>query len=359
MPPGRDDPSVAPWHAGVVRRRPTRLPARQRTTPADALCGSRSSNGGQVMAVGEQSWAPAEVDVERPNAARMYDHMLGGANNFQVDRDAANAILDVAPEVRTTAQANRAFLRRVVEHVAGNGVRQFLDLGSGIPSVGNVHQVAHAVDPACRVVYVDHEPVSVAHSRAMLRDVPNTAVVHADIREPATILSHDHTRQLIDFDQPVAVLMISVLHFVPGDLAQLIAVYRRPLVAGSYLAVSHASRTAPTIRTETVEKLYTRTPTPLQLRTREQIRALFDGLDLVHPNPASGGPADLVPVTDCRPEPADPDLDPEVAASPFVAGFLAAVGHVPPPTAARAAQARTRNLHFESSARPSPASAHT
>lgn len=297
------------------------------------------------MAVDDQSWAPAEVDVERPNAARMYDHMLGGANNFQVDRDAANAILDVAPEVRTTAQANRAFLRRAVEHMAGNGVRQFLDLGSGIPSVGNVHQVAQTVDPACRVVYVDHEPVAVAHSRAMLRDVPNTAVVHADIREPETILGHDHTRQLIDFDQPVAVLMISVLHFIPGDIAQLVAVYRRPLVAGSYLAVSHASRTASTIRTETVEKLYTRTPTPLQLRTRDQIRDLFDGLELVHPDLASGGPADLVPVTDWRPEPADAELSPDVAGSPFIAGFLAAVGRVPPPptTSAGAAHASKPN----------------
>jgi len=306
------------------------------------------------------SWMPPDVDLERPNAARMYDYMLGGAHNFHVDRDAANAVLDVAPEVRTTAQANRAFLRRAVKHIAGNGVRQFLDLGSGIPTVGNVYEIAHAVDPASRVVYVDHEPVAVAHSRAMLRDVPNTAMIHADVREPAEILAQ--AGRLIDFDQRVAVLMVSVLHFIPADITQLVAAYLRPLVAGSYLAVSHASRIETSTRTETVEQLYARTPTPLQLRTRDEIRGLFDGLDLVHPNPASGGPADLVPVTDWRPEPADAELTPEMADSPFVAGFLAAVGYLPPPptaTGSGAAPARNRNLHFEPFARPSPASAHT
>jgi len=316
-----------------------------------------------VVAVSDaDSWVPADVDLERPNAARMYDYMLGGAHNFEVDRDAANAVLEVAPEVRTTAQANRGFLRRAVKHAADNGVRQFLDLGSGIPTVGNVHEIAHSVDPASHVVYADNEPVAVAHSRAMLRDVPNTAVIHADIREPAAILGHDHTRRLIDFDQPVAVLMVSVLHFLPGDITGLVAAYRRPLVAGSYWVVSHASRTEPTPRTESVQQLYERTPTPLQLRTRDEIRDLFDGLDMVHPNPATDDPADLVPVTDWRAEPADAGLAPEVAGSPFVAGFLAGVARVPRPpslAAGRAAHARNRNPHFAPSATPCPASAHS
>jgi SAM-dependent methyltransferase len=314
------------------------------------------------MAVsGANSWVPADVDLDRPNAARMYDYMLGGAHNFEIDRDAANQVLAVAPEVRTTAQANRGFLRRAVKHAADNGVRQFIDLGSGIPTVGNVHEIAQTIDPAARIVYVDNEAVAVAHSRTMLRKVPNTAVIHADIRRPAAIVDHDHTRRLIDFDQPVAVLMVSVLHFIPGDINQLIAAYRRQLIAGSYLVISHASRTEPTPRTESVEQLYERTPTPLQLRTRDQIRDLFDGLHLVHPNPATDQPADLVPVTNWRPEPADDGPTPEVADSPFIAGFLAAVGRVPPPptTTARAAHARNRTHHFDQSARPSPASAHS
>ncbi|MDQ7910200.1 SAM-dependent methyltransferase [Phytohabitans sp. ZYX-F-186] len=144
-------------------------------------------------------WGPSEVDVERPNAARMYDYLLGGGHHFHADREAAHRVLAVAPEVRVTAHANRGFLRRAVTYAAEHGVRQFLDLGSGIPAAGNVHEVAQAVAPQARVVYVDNEPVAVAHARAVLAGVSNTGVVQADIREPATVLGHDHTRRLIDF----------------------------------------------------------------------------------------------------------------------------------------------------------------
>jgi hypothetical protein len=280
-------------------------------------------------------WVPAEVDLTRPNAARMYDRLLGGGHNFAVDRLAIDKVLAVAPEVRTAALANRAFLRRAVTHLATNGIRQFVDLGSGIPTVGNVHEIAQAVDPAARVVYVDNEPVAYAHARALLEDMPTASVIHRDIREPAAILNHDDTKRLIDFSQPVGLLLVSVLHFVPGDVTGLVAELRRPLAAGSYLVVSHATLTTSTAQTDAVQELYARTPTPLQLRSRDQIRTVFDGLDLVHAAPAAHEPADLVPIARWRPDPNEAALPDDVAASPFLTGFLAGVGRVPTPQGGR------------------------
>lgn len=243
------------------------------------------------------SWDPADVDLNSPNAARMYDYFLGGAHNFQPDREAAQAVLAVAPEVRQAARANRSFLRRAVRYALDCGIRQCLDLGSGIPTVGNVHEVAQAVDPAARVLYVDNEPVAVAHAEALLRHTDMAGVIQSDIRDTAAVLGHPETRRLIDFNQPIAVLIVSVLHFIPGDVTGLVAALRRPMAPGSLLVISHASPIATREETDAVQRLYARTPTPVHPRRSDEIRALFAGLDLVHPNPPRGRPADLVPVT--------------------------------------------------------------
>jgi hypothetical protein len=310
-----------------------------------------------------ESWVPEGVDMERPNAARMYDYFLGGAHNFQADRAAAKAVLAIAPQVRDAARANRDFLHRAVRFALDHGVRQFLDLGSGIPTVGNVHEVVHKVDPAARVVYVDCEPVAVAHSRALLTGVDTVQVVNADIRDIVAVLDHPATRALIDFGQPVAVLMVSVLHFVPGDITGMVAELREAMAPGSYMAISHASSVVTTAQTDAVQQLYAQTPTPLALRSREQICALFGDLALVPPDPSDAAVrAELVPVTRWRPA-HDGDPPPlEEPDSPFIAGFLAGVGHKPAPPhtlhTAKDGTSRNRDPHLALSARAplSPAS---
>ena len=159
------------------------------------------------------------LDIERPSAARMYDYYLGGSHNFAVDRAAADAVLAVIPDVPVGAQANRAFLRRAVRYLVEAGVTQFIDIGSGIPTLGNVHEIAQQADPRTRVVYVDTDPVAVAHSRLILGGNERATVIHEDLRRPGEILEHPDVRQLIDFDQPVALMLVAVLHFV-SDAAE-------------------------------------------------------------------------------------------------------------------------------------------
>jgi SAM-dependent methyltransferase len=246
-------------------------------------------------------WLPEGVDVEVPNAARIYDYALGGYHNFAVDREFLRQAEATFPGAGLTARANRAFLSRAVRWLAGTGVRQFLDIGSGIPTLGNVHQVAQDAAPDARVVYVDIDPVAVAHSQAMLADNPRVAVVEADLRRPAEILRHPEVTGLLDFSQPVAVLVIAVLHFIsdaedpPGILAQL----RDALVPGSYLAISHAAPALAPERQEelrNVQRLYRNTSTPLHLRDRDRMADLLVGLDIAPPG--------VVPVTAWRPDPA-------------------------------------------------------
>jgi hypothetical protein len=163
------------------------------------------------------SWVPAEVDLSRPSAARVYDYYLGGSHNLEVDRRMAREAISLWPDLPAIMQSNRAFLRRSVRYLAGQGITQFLDIGSGIPTVGNVHEAAQQADPRARVVYVDSDPVAVAHSRAILAGDEHTAVVHADLREPETFLEDPTARATLDLDQPIAVLMVAVLHFVSDE----------------------------------------------------------------------------------------------------------------------------------------------
>jgi S-adenosyl methyltransferase len=230
------------------------------------------------------AWAPAELDLDRPNAARMYDYYLGGSHNFAVDRALAGRVLEAWPDMPRAAQANRAFLRRAVRFLAAEGVRQFLDIGSGIPTVGNVHEVAQAAAPDSRVVYVDTDPVAVAHARAILAGDPRTTVVQADGRDPAVLLAHPDLTELLDLGRPVGLLMVALLHFVldEGDPRGILAGYAARLPAGSWLVVSHGSTdTAPSVAM--MEKLYEQTSTPIQMRSRSELELLLTDVDLVEP----------------------------------------------------------------------------
>ncbi|MFC3890063.1 SAM-dependent methyltransferase [Lentzea rhizosphaerae] len=189
----------------------------------------------------EQSWVPQSVDVSVPSAARVYDYMLGGAHNFAVDRQMGEKLESVMPHARSAARINRAFLGRAVRFMVDEGVRQFLDIGSGIPTVSNVHQVAQAVAPECRVLYVDRDPVAVAHSELILAGVEGTGVLQADLRDPESILESPVARRVLNFDEPIGVLMLFMVHWVPteADPWGLLKHYREALPSGSYLAISH------------------------------------------------------------------------------------------------------------------------
>ena len=230
------------------------------------------------------AWAPAELDLDRPNAARMYDYYLGGSHNFAVDRELAGQVLEAWPDMPRAAQANRAFLRRAVRFLAAQGIRQFLDIGSGIPTVGNVHEVAQAAAPDARVVYVDTDAVAVAHARVILDGDPQTRVVQADGRDPAVLLAHPDLTGLLDLRRPVGLLMVALLHFVldEGDPRGILARYAAHLAPGSWLVVSHGSMdSAPGVAV--LEKLYEQTSSPMQMRSRGELELLLSDVDLVEP----------------------------------------------------------------------------
>jgi hypothetical protein len=230
-------------------------------------------------------WAPYEIDLDRPNAARAYDYYLGGAHNFAVDREMADRAIAAWPELPMIMRANRAFLRRAVQFLVDRGVRQFLDLGSGIPTVGNVHDVALAADPGCRVVYVDIDPVAVLHGRALLQDRPEATAVHADLRDPRGLFEHAEVQAHLDLAQPIAVLMVAVLHFVPDqdDPAAIVAGYRDTVADGSYLAICHASDGARPELAAEHRAIYASTGTPMTMRSRDQVETMFTGFELVDP----------------------------------------------------------------------------
>ncbi len=230
-------------------------------------------------------WAPEGIDLSRASAARMYDYYLGGAHNFAVDRDLARQALALFPDGQLIAQANRAFLHRAVRYLSGQGIRQFIDVGSGIPTAGNVHEIAQKLDPESRVLYIDHDPVAVAHSELILRDNPGAGVLEADLRRPEEILEAPVLTELLDLTQPVALLMVSVLHFVSeSDRPQdTIARFHDLLTSGSYLVISHFTAEGRQAEAKQLQELYRSTSTPLTYRTREQIAGLFHGWELVEP----------------------------------------------------------------------------
>ncbi|MFC7529822.1 SAM-dependent methyltransferase [Actinoplanes sp. GCM10030250] len=228
---------------------------------------------------------PATIDPNRPSAARIYDAFLGGTHNFAADRAVAARAVELVPELPEIAQANRAFLQRAVRYATGHGIRQFLDLGSGIPTERNVHEVAREAVPDARVVYVDIDPAAVLYARHLLGEEPGITVVHGDLQQPEVLLAEPAVRGLLDLSLPVAVLMVSVLHFVsdgPGIEAALSA-YREAVVPGSQLAVTHATTSARPDAMERVADLYTRTGTALVPRDEEEVARFFAGWELVEP----------------------------------------------------------------------------
>jgi hypothetical protein len=263
-------------------------------------------------------WAPEGVDLTRASAARMYDYYLGGAHNFAVDRELARQALALFPDGQLIAQANRAFLHRTVRFLLSQGVRQFIDVGSGIPTAGNVHEIAQQADPEARVLYVDHDPVAVAHSELILRDNRRARVLQADLRQPKEILTAPALTDLIDLTQPVGLLLVSVLHFVSdADKPQdSITQFRDLFSSGSYLAISQGTGEGRHAAVKRLKELYSATSTPITYRTRDQIAALFGGWELVEPG--------VVWVTQWR-----PDWPDDVGSDPASSLVGAAVGRKP------------------------------
>ncbi len=260
-----------------------------------------------------------DLEPDRPNVARLYDYFLGGHHNFAADREMARQLLAVEPNARYVAAQNRAFLGRAVRCLLAAGVRQFLDLGSGIPARGNVHEIAQRADPAARVVYVDNDPVAVAHSRQILAANKLAAAIREDLRRPAAILAHPEVTRLLDFGQPVGVLMVTILHFIADadDPAGLVGFLTGSLAAGSHLVISHATHDAAPDEVAEVEKLYAGTSAAAQARSHEQILRFFDGFELVEPG--------LVDQPRWRPEAASTPDHPERV------WFYAGIGRKPDP----------------------------
>ncbi|MGW5053621.1 SAM-dependent methyltransferase [Actinokineospora sp. NPDC004072] len=234
-----------------------------------------------------REWVPQSVDVSVPSMARTYDYLLGGAHNFATDRELAAHVEKVMPDARSAARVSRAFLGRAVQFMVGQGIRQFLDIGSGIPTVANVHEVAQAAAPECRVVYVDKDPIAVAHSELMLEGNDLATIVHADMRDPDSILDHPQTRALLDFDQPIGLLMLMMLHWVPDDEDPwaLMARYRGALAPGSHLAITHVTADHQDERLSEVTDLIkeSRSADQLTERPRAQVLDLFGEFELVEP----------------------------------------------------------------------------
>ncbi len=228
---------------------------------------------------------PDGAEATRPSVARVYDFLLGGHHNFAVDREFGRKLIEAEPNAREIVAENRAFLGRSVRHQVAAGIRQFIDLGSGIPTQRNVHEIAQAADPAARVVYVDNDPVAVAHSRHILRGNPGAAVIGEDMRDPEAILAHPDLRGLIDLAEPVGLLFVSVLHFLPDsdDPAGLVGGFARRLAPGSHVTISHVTHEPLPGTAAEVVKLYQRTTNPARTRTRGEILALFSGFELIEP----------------------------------------------------------------------------
>jgi SAM-dependent methyltransferase len=220
--------------------------------------------------------------------SRIYDYYLGGSHNFEVDREAARKAIEIMPGLPKIMQANRAFMRRAVRYAVDCGITQFLDIGSGIPTFGNVHEVAQSAGPGARVVYVDNDPVAVAHSRAVLEGNDDATIVAADLRRPQEILGSPQVARLLDFGRPVALLLVAVLHFMAeeDDPQGAVAELRDALAPGSLLVLTHASTDGGPVTAEQgdqVEGVYRKANSPLIMRSRQQIDRYFDGFDYVEP----------------------------------------------------------------------------
>jgi len=234
---------------------------------------------------GDDTWVPPTVDITRPSVARMYDYALGGKDNYAIDREAADRAMQVLPDGPELARVNRVFLVAAVRSMARAGIRQFLDLGTGIPTSPNVHEVARELIPDARIVYVDNDPVVLAHSRAMLDGTPGVAVLTRDLRDPAAVLDDVRLRRVLSLDEPVGLLLVSVLHFVEPTIgAQAMRHYIDRLAPGSRLAFSVGTFDGvPPNVTRHLEEVYRGATAPLHFRTLAQTEEVLDGLEVLPP----------------------------------------------------------------------------
>lgn len=242
-----------------------------------------------------QSQLPADWN-QKPNVARIYDYWLGGYHNFPADRAAADHLDKLVPDTALRVKANREFLQRVVRTLAEQGIDQFLDLGSGLPSVGNIHQAVSEAQPQACVLYVDNDPIAVMHAQNLLRAEragPNVVALQADIRNPQLIL--EQARQMFDFSRPIAILFFAVLHFVTDDAeaAEIVAAFRAPCVSGSYIALSHVTHEQLESEAEEFKSYYNQAVSDLHTRTAAELRTFFADWNLIPPG--------LVPIPAWRP----------------------------------------------------------
>ena len=254
----------------------------------------------------ESAWMPTGLDPEVPSAARVYDYFLGGYHNLAVDREFAHRAQETMPDLPVILRTSRRFLRRAVHYLLEQGVTQFLDLGSGIPTAGAVHEIAQEATPHAKVVYVDRDSVAIAHSALMLEHNNFAAALRADLRHPRDVLRSDVVLDMLDLTKPVAVLMSAVLHFVESDVEaqSIVTGYRNALAAGSYVVISQGTQDDAGEQGEQVIRLYDQTDSPFTARSLDRFRHLFKGLDLVEPG--------VVYVPQWRPEtPEDLDEHPE------------------------------------------------
>jgi hypothetical protein len=237
-----------------------------------------------------------QLDTGRPHPARMYDYWLGGRDNYEVDRDAAERVLATQPRMRDGIRENRAFLRRAVRAVVEGGVRQIIDIGTGIPTSPNTHEVAQSVAPDTRVAYVDNDPIVGVHAQARLTSAEGTGFALADLRDPIGVLEQPAVRSLIDFDQPVALLLVAVLHFVTDreQPERIVATLRDALPSGSWLVLTHGTNDTAVHDTSDTVAVYRNATATLNLRPRKQVAGFFDGFELVEPG--------LVTISEWRPE---------------------------------------------------------
>lgn len=263
-----------------------------------------------------QFWAPEDIDPAVPSIARVYDYVLGGGHHFESDRQLAQQLSDTWPMVLLNMRENRSFLRRAVCYLADQGIDQFLDIGSGIPTAGNVHEVlaTHGHTDA-RVVYVDRDPVAVLHGQSILAGHPNVAALRADFSDIDAVLSSPQVTGLLDFDRPIGLLLVALLHAVDDDADpwHTVAYLRDRIAPGSFVAATHAGNESSDDVVAQTEALSRQTPTPWTTRPRGQIARFFDGLELIDPG--------LVYLPLWRPD--DPD---DVPANPEESAMYAGVG---------------------------------
>lgn len=249
------------------------------------------------------SWAPEGIDIERPSPARMYDYVLGGSHNFAVDRELCAQAMQLMPDLVPHVHGSRAFLRRAVGFCVEAGLRQFLDLGSGIPTRGNVHEIVQRTAPDARVMYIDIDPVAVVHSREILAGDDRARVLQADLRQPEQILAHPDVRGMLDFDRPIAVLMVGVLHFIMEEPTGIVAAFQDAVVPGSYLAMTHLTPETRPAKMAEAMKMSQRGGLDAMPRSRAEVERLVAGFELVepglvwahewHPDPPHGQAGDL------------------------------------------------------------------